>query len=649
LKTKVLANHKSEFKNPIKELSKKMSKRIHMIAACGTGMGTLACALKQMGHTVTGSDINVYPPMSNYLKDNGIPLFQGYDPAHLESSPDLVIIGNAVSRENPEAEAVLSSEIPYMSMPQAINEFIAKDKKVILITGTHGKTTTSALLSHILHVAGMEPSFLIGGILKNFDSGFRIGSGGYMVIEGDEYDTAFFDKGPKFLHYNPDIIILTGIEFDHADIYQDIDHVKSAFTGLLEKNENKSHIIAYEDSKHLMDVLSGFNGSIETYGKNGYWFYSDHIQENSRTYYKINSPQISFPVETGLCGEHNIFNTLACVAAAVKLQITPDNLQTALQNFSGVRRRQEIRGVQKGITVMDDFAHHPTAVKETIRAVKPFYTKGRIFAIFQPGSYTSMRNIFQDTYIDALLEADQVCICEPQFRKNLPDQISVRQLVDAINEKGVSAHYFENTDNLLNMLINNLKENDLALIMSNRGFDDIHEKLLIRLSDSDSDTGKHSESVYNQTKESEEESNLETMEWEVRYSVEIDEIDEQQKIMFQLFNKLIDIKQSESADKDYIDVLNAINENSRLFFNIEEKHLKKRGYPDLSLQIKAHRHFLKHSMCLRREIAENDNSMTYDTIEQLRERLITHILNEDSLYIPFMNLSQYVEDCKKKK
>jgi UDP-N-acetylmuramate: L-alanyl-gamma-D-glutamyl-meso-diaminopimelate ligase len=582
--------------------------------------------------------------MSDYLKDNGITMFQGYDPVHLDPSPDLVIIGNAVSRQNPEAETVFSSGIPYMSMPQAINKFIAKDKKIILVTGTHGKTTTSALISHILHVAGMDPSFLIGGILKDFNSGFKIGNGEYMVIEGDEYDTAFFDKGPKFLHYDPEILVMTGIEFDHADIYADIDHIKKAFSTLLKKNEDTSHIIACEDSPHLMKVLSGSGASLETYGNTGQWSYSDHIQENSRTYYKINGPQISFPVETGLLGEHNILNVLAGVAVAVKLQITPDNIQAALQNFSGVKRRQEVRGVYNGITVIDDFAHHPTAVRETIRAVKPFYPKGRVFAIFQPGSYTSMRKIFQTTYADSFLEADQVCICEPQFRKNLPDQLSAQQLVNEINGKGVSAQYFENTDILLSKLVEQLKEDDLALIMSNRGFNDIHVRLLNGLANPDSvclplpmdDRPKEIMTV-------------EKKEWEAEYSVEIDEFDEYQKKMFELFNELIDIKTSGAESKEYIDAVNAINENARQFFSTEEKYLKKKAYPDLSAQMKAHRRFLKSSMGLRREMAEDESALNSDSIEKLRERLINHILNEDSLYVPFMNLSQYIEECRRKR
>ena len=460
-----------------------MIKKIHLIAACGTGMGTLACSLKEMGYTVSGSDQNVYPPMSDFLKEKGIDLFQGYDPAHLNHSPDLVIIGNAVTRLNTEAQAVLNSGIPYMSMPQAVNEFIAKDKKIILVTGTHGKTTTSSIMAHILYTAGMDPSFLIGGILKDFNSSFRIGQGEYMVIEGDEYDTAFFDKGPKFMHYDPEIIIMTGIEFDHADIFTDIEHVKQAFSTLVQKNETRSHFFAFEDSFHLKEVLSNFFISLESYGENAQWTFSDHHQKGSRTYFDVHGPGKSMSIETGLVGRHNLFNAMACIAAAQKIGITNKIIKAALNTFSGVKRRQEIRGVKNGITVMDDFAHHPTAVRETITALKPFYNAGRTVAVFEPRTNTSMRRFFQESYPDAFMEADIVCICEPSVKKNIPDQerLSIRKLITDIEKKGVRALYFENTDRLLTFLISELKDKDLALIMSNGGFDNIHEKLLERI------------------------------------------------------------------------------------------------------------------------------------------------------------------------
>jgi UDP-N-acetylmuramate: L-alanyl-gamma-D-glutamyl-meso-diaminopimelate ligase len=460
-----------------------MIQKIHLIAACGTGMGTLACSLKEMGYTVSGSDQNVYPPMSDFLKEKGIALFQGYEPSHLDHSPDLVIIGNAVTRMNAEAQAVLSSGIPYMSMPQAVNQFIAKDKKIILVTGTHGKTTTSSIMAYLLYKAGMDPSFLIGGILNDFNSSFRIGQGNYMVIEGDEYDTAFFDKGPKFMHYDPEMIIMTGIEFDHADIFSGIDHVKRAFSELVRKNESRSHFIAFEDSAHLKEVLSDFSVSLETYGKNAQWTFSKHHQQASRTYFDVHGPNTAISIETHLVGQHNLFNALACITAAQRIGISNKIIKTSLAGFSGIKRRQEIRGIKNGITVMDDFAHHPTAVRETIKALKPFYKAGRIIAVFEPRTNTSMRHFFQESYPDAFLDADMVCICEPSVKKNIPDQerLSIRKLIIDIEKKGVRAFYFEDTDKLLHFLVSALKDKDLALIMSNGGFDNIHEKLLEKI------------------------------------------------------------------------------------------------------------------------------------------------------------------------
>ncbi len=454
---------------------------IHLIAACGTGMGTLACILKEMGYEVSGSDQNVYPPMSDFLEEKGIKLFKGYNSGNLEYAPDLVIIGNAVTKENVEAKAVLQRGIKYLSMPQAVNKFIAKDKKIILITGTHGKTTTSSIMAHILYVAGMDPSFMIGGILKDYNSSFRIGSGEYMVIEGDEYDTAFFDKGPKFMHYDPDITIITGIEFDHADIFTGIDHIKQIFSAFIKKIEKTSHIIAFDDNENLNRVLDlSCAGSLEKYGRHAQWSYANYKQQGSKTKFDVLGLNKTCPVETNMMGEHNLYNCLASIAAASKIGISYENIFKALKTFSGIKRRQEIRGVKNGITVMDDFAHHPTAVRETVNGVKPFYKDGRIIAVFEPRTNTSMRKFFQETYPDSFLGADMVCVCRPGVKKKIPqkDKFSTKQLVADIETKGIEAYHFENSDEIISFLVPKLKPGDLVLIMSNGGFDSIHTKLL---------------------------------------------------------------------------------------------------------------------------------------------------------------------------
>ncbi|MCK5347814.1 MAG: UDP-N-acetylmuramate:L-alanyl-gamma-D-glutamyl-meso-diaminopimelate ligase, partial [Desulfobacula sp.] len=453
-----------------------MIKTIHLIAACGTGMGTLACILKEMGYSVSGSDQNVYPPMSDFLNEKGVQLSAGYDPSNLDHTPDLVIIGNAVTKLNVEAQAVLQKGIPYLSMPQAVNKFIAKDKKIILVTGTHGKTTTASIMAHILYTAGMDPSFMIGGILKDFNSSFRIGSGEYMVIEGDEYDTAFFDKGPKFMHYDPDITIMTGIEFDHADIFTDIDHIKRIFSAFVKKIEKGTHIIAFNDDNNLKEILGSCAASIETYGEQAQWSFSNHMQQNSKTFFDVQGPGKAVSIETNLIGRHNLFNCVACMAAANRIGISDTSIYTALKTFSGIKRRQEIRGIKNGVTVMDDFAHHPTAVRETIKAVKPFYKDGRVIAVFEPRTNTSMRSIFQNEYPQSFEMADLICIRQPPLLKKIPpgQRFSSRQLVNDLKSRGKDAHYFPDTDAIIAFLSTTARPQDLILIMSNGGFDNIH-------------------------------------------------------------------------------------------------------------------------------------------------------------------------------
>nr|WP_320193731.1 UDP-N-acetylmuramate:L-alanyl-gamma-D-glutamyl-meso-diaminopimelate ligase [uncultured Desulfobacter sp.] len=471
-------------------------KRIHLIAACGTGMGTLACILKKMGYTVTGSDQNVYPPMSDFLIDNGITLFSGFHPANIsedpEQVPDLVIIGNAVTRENPEAVAVMERGLSYMSMPQAVNRFIAGDKKIILVTGTHGKTTTSAIMAHLLETAGLGPSFMIGGILKDYNSSFKIGDGEYMVIEGDEYDTAFFDKGPKFMHYDPFITIMTGIEFDHADIFDDLDHICRAFEALVSKIKNQSRIIACKENANLMKVLDQACAvNLETYGTNAMWQVHDHrlsstpdaVTGRLHTLARITGLGTALEIQTDLPGYHNLLNATACIAAARSLGIKEADIARGLSTFSGVKRRQEIRGQVAGITVMDDFAHHPTAVRETIAAVKPFYPQGRLIAVFEPRTNTSMRNIFQDTYPACFDLADLTCICSPGVKKNIPEKerFSPERLAKDICKRGRVAHHFNDPSEVIDFLALELRPKDLVLVMSNGGFDNIHQRILERL------------------------------------------------------------------------------------------------------------------------------------------------------------------------
>ncbi len=466
-----------------------MIRSIHLTAICGTGMGTLACMLEASGFKVTGSDVNIYPPMSEQLKEHKIPVFDGFKPENLDHGPDLVIIGNAISRDNPEAVAVMERQIPYMSMPQAVNRFIARDKKIILVTGTHGKTTTAAVMAYMLFCAGLDPSFLIGGVLLDFGCGFRMGKGPYMVIEGDEYDTAFFDKESKFLHYDPDVTIMTGIEFDHADIFNDLDHVKQAFKRLMEKLRPQTLLIAASNSPEIDDILPAAKSLVTRYdaqgqGADGHkdgWRMENYEAADSIARFDVfNGNALCCSVRTRLMGMHNAGNILSCIGAADHIGLDTGQIRTALEQFSGVKRRQEIIGVKRGITVMDDFAHHPSAVKKTLAAVKPFFKDGRVIAVFEPRSNTSMRKVFQAVYPFAFEHADIVCVREPSMLSKIPEnlRLSAKKLVDDMKDNCKSAFYFSSTQDIINFLVLEAREKDLILIMSNGGFDNIHHRLL---------------------------------------------------------------------------------------------------------------------------------------------------------------------------
>ncbi len=458
-------------------------KQIHLIAVCGSGMGALACMLKDLGYTVTGSDQKVYPPMSTFLAENDITVLNGFEENHLHYRPDLVVVGNAVTRDNPEVMATQKLGLNFCSMPQALNRFVVADKKPLLITGTHGKTTTASILAWILHVAGLDPSFVIGGILKNFSSNYRLGKGQFIVIEADEYDTAFFDKGPKFLHYNGVATILTSVEFDHADIYEDLDQVKTAFGRLISAIAGQSLLVAYDSDKNIGGLLDGCRGCIEKYGRQpaSIWQLGNIIPDPPWTRFEITRQGKPFGTfKTQLMGEHNRLNALAAVATAHYLQVPVDVMSKSLESFDNVKRRQEIRGQKNGITVMDDFAHHPTAVRETLAAVKPFYTSGRIIAVFEPRTNTSMRDVFQDVYPHCFDPADLICIRKPPLLNKIPPdrRFSSQLLVEDLQKGGKQAHYFPGTEAIINFLVKEATAGDLILVMSNGGFDNIHQRLL---------------------------------------------------------------------------------------------------------------------------------------------------------------------------
>lgn len=456
---------------------------VHLIAVCGTAMGALAAMLQEMGLSVTGSDRNVYPPMSTFLAARGIRVQEGYAPEHLARRPDLVVVGNAVSRDNPEVEAMLRLGLPYCSMPEALNHFAAAGKQTLLVAGTHGKTTTASLLAWLLHAAGVDPSYMIGGILGNFDGNYRIGGGPYFVVEGDEYDTAYFDKGPKFLHYRPTAAVLTSVEFDHADIFRDLAHVKSAFRRFLERLPAESLLLAYDDDANIDDVLPAAGCRVWRYGRSpaADWRLGRVRVAPPDTHFEAWCGTALFgEFRTPMIGEHNLMNTLAAIAGAHSLGIGAQALIRGLAGFRGVKRRQEVRGVVRGVVVIDDFAHHPSAVRETVRAVKSFYGDRRLIAVFEPRTNTSMRDVFQAVYPVCFEGADRVCIRRPPLLHKIPAdrRFSSEKLVADLCRRGCAARYFADTEAIIAHLAAEARAGDVILVMSNGGFDNIHARLL---------------------------------------------------------------------------------------------------------------------------------------------------------------------------
>jgi len=461
-------------------------KHIHLMGVCGTAMASLAGMLKRQGYQVTGSDQNVYPPMSLFLQELGIPIHQGYQPQNLMPQPDLVVVGNVITRLNLEAIALGNLKTPYLSLPQALRCFAMKNKKSIVICGTHGKTTTTALISWMLEKGALDPSFMVGGIPVNFQQSFKLGQGSYFVIEGDEYDTAFFDKGPKFLHYNPFIVILTNIEFDHADIYRDLEHVLTSFRKLIALIPENGLLIANGDSSLVLAEAQKAKCPVITYGleSRSAWQIRNLEIKGAQTHVEIlKQGRTWLNITTPLYGRHNISNLLSAMALADYLQLDHTHIKNALQDFKGVKRRQEVRGEKQGILVLDDFAHHPTAVQETIRAVKARYPQRRLLAIFEPRSNSSRRNVFQDQYALAFDQADLIMIPEPGLMEKIPaaERFSAFKLVQDLQKKGLKAFHCDNTSQLLDEILKQTQRDDVLLVMSNGSFDNLIEKLLNRL------------------------------------------------------------------------------------------------------------------------------------------------------------------------
>jgi len=448
-------------------------------------MASLAGLLRSRGYRVTGSDQNIYPPMSTYLEGLGIRVLPGYrQEENLTERPDLAVIGNAVSRDNPEVQAILGLEIPYVSFPQALGRFLIGSKRSIVIAGTHGKTTTTALMAWVLTKAGLDPSFFVGGIPINFNDGFRDGAGPWAVLEGDEYDSAFFDKGPKFLHYKPERVILTSLEFDHADIYRDLEHLKDAFSRLVALIPPSGSLLVTNEYEAAKEVAREARCPVSFYGKGKptEWEAKSLRAHESRSWfeavYKGNSEGV---VEIPLIGRHNVNNTLAVYAIARELGMDRQVLREALKTFSGVKRRQEIKGTVGNITIIDDFAHHPTAVRETIEAVRAAYPGHRLWAIFEPRSHTSRRRVFEHEFSATLGCADRVVVAGLYQPDRIPqtERLSPAEVVNEINRSSGDSRavFIEKPNDIPLYVAQEAQSGDVILVMSNGGFDGVQEKI----------------------------------------------------------------------------------------------------------------------------------------------------------------------------
>ena len=449
-------------------------------------MASLAGMLRESGYVVSGSDSDVYPPMSDFLDQLGIQVFKGYNAENLKkAAPDLVVVGNALSRGNVEVEYVLDSSMRYASMAETVKEFFIRGKNSIVIAGTHGKTTTTAMLAWILDVAGRKPSFLVGGIAENFGRNFQVSGGPDFVIEGDEYDTAFFDKGPKFLHYLPRIVLLKNIEFDHADIYADLEAIKTAFRRLINIVPRSGLIVAGVDSPVVRELIPAAFSRVATAGIGvGEWQARNVAPTADGMSFEVTQADSmigSFTIP--MAGTFNVQNALGAIIVAKELGIENHVIQTALTTFKSVKRRLELRGDVNGVRVYDDFAHHPTAVLETLRAVRERFPEQRIWAVFEPRSQTCRRRVFEQAFIDSFEPADSTLSARVYGASKLdPEQtLSPDRVAEGIRKRGKAAEAFATTGDIVDYLASRVQPGDHVVIMSNGGFDNIHNKLLDRL------------------------------------------------------------------------------------------------------------------------------------------------------------------------
>lgn len=457
-----------------------MTEHFHFTGICGTAMGSAAAAMKKRGFKITGSDQAIYPPMSTFLEEAGIPISEGYRAEHLGGATK-VVIGNAISRGNPEAEAALSQQLHYLSLPEVLKEYFLRGKKNLVVSGTHGKTTTTSILTWILEQAGHSPSYLIGGIPRNFSAGARFNDSQFCVLEGDEYDTAFFDKRSKFLHYLPHLAILNNIEFDHADIYQNLNEIKTTFRRLLNIIPQNGLALLNGDDQNCLELLPDSPAPTKTVG-----FAPSCDLQITDPSYQPESTTFSLAdnvYEIPLVGEFNVRNAAMAISAALFVGLNQTEIQAGLSSFEGIARRQEEKGSVRGVTVVDDFAHHPTAISLAISALRQKYPGRRIWVIFEPRSNTTRRNVFQKELANALAEADRVTLPEIPDADKVPpsERLDTDKLQQDIQSAGTPCQFLPRVSEIVELVSSEAIKGDLIAILSNGGFEGIHQKILERL------------------------------------------------------------------------------------------------------------------------------------------------------------------------
>jgi len=453
-------------------------RHFHFLGICGTAMGSVAAELRERGFSVTGSDENIYPPMSIFLEKKGIALKEGYRAENIPADVDVVVVGNAIKRGNPEVEAVLNRKLFYLSLPEVLKNYFLRGRHNLVVTGTHGKTTTTALLAWIMEKAGHKPGYLVGGLSKNLGQGARLNRSKYFVIEGDEYDSAFFDKRSKFIHYLPELLIVNNIEFDHADIFHDLEEVKLSFRRLLNVVPQNGMVLLNGDDRNCVEVAKDCLAQMIEVGfsENCAQRIRDVAYSSTGSRFKLGDDNF----EISLIGEFNVRNAAMAVTAARFYDVPKAKIDNALKSFSGIARRQEVRGEVRGVKVVDDFGHHPTAIAQTLQALRHRYPGHRLWAVFEPRSNTTRRAVFQQQLPDALQLADGVFIAQVAKLEQIPEKerLNPEAVVDAIANSGRPAFYEENADAIVDRIVPMLQPKDVVVVFSNGGFDNIHEKLL---------------------------------------------------------------------------------------------------------------------------------------------------------------------------